>query len=130
MNTSDSSWAFSHAQDGDEEWPKALSRKDATAYVRAVKRYGLEQRLPEIAAEVGPNLESAPEPAQCVPYTSSAYHNHTRTLPYYPCLESAPEFAQCALHLPCLHQTELHLPYHPRLQNFLKAGNRHCVVTK
>ena len=59
-------------QDGDEEWPKALSRKDATAYVRAVKRYGLEQRLPEIAAEVGPNLESAPEPAQCAAAIFSA----------------------------------------------------------
>jgi chromodomain-helicase-DNA-binding protein 1 len=54
-------------QEEDEEWPKGLSRKDATAYVRAVKRYGLEQRLPEIAAEVGPSLEAAPDSAQCAP---------------------------------------------------------------
>jgi chromodomain-helicase-DNA-binding protein 1 len=47
-----------------DDWPRALNRKDAVAFVRAVKRYGLESRLPDVAAEVGPSLLQAPEPAQ------------------------------------------------------------------
>lgn len=35
--------------------------------MRGVKQYGLEARLPEIAAEVGPTLDNAPPAAQCVP---------------------------------------------------------------
>ena len=59
-------------QEDFEEWPRALSRRDAGAYVRAVKRYGLEQRLPEIAADVGASLEAAPEAAQCAPLADSS----------------------------------------------------------
>ncbi|KIY92937.1 chromodomain-helicase-DNA-binding protein 1 [Monoraphidium neglectum] len=39
---------------------RTISRRDAAAFVRAVRRYGLPQRLPAIAAEVGPALEDAP----------------------------------------------------------------------
>lgn len=49
----------------EEDWPKALNRREAGAFVRGVKQYGLESRLPEIAAEVGPTLDSAPPAAQC-----------------------------------------------------------------
>ena len=48
----------------DNEWPPSLNRKDATAFIRAVKRYGLEIRLPQIAAEIGPVMEEAPEDAR------------------------------------------------------------------
>jgi chromodomain-helicase-DNA-binding protein 1 len=36
-----------------------LSRKDAAAFVRAARRYGLKARLPAIAAEVGGAVEEA-----------------------------------------------------------------------
>ena len=49
----------------DNGWPPSLNRKDATAFIRAVKRYGLEARLPQIAAEVGTVMEEAPEDAKC-----------------------------------------------------------------
>ena len=49
----------------DNGWPPSLNRKDATAFIRAVKRYGLEARLPQIAAEVGPVMGEAPEDAMC-----------------------------------------------------------------
>ena len=49
----------------DNGWPPSPNRKDATAFIRAVKRYGLEARLPQIAAEVGPVMEEAPEDAKC-----------------------------------------------------------------
>ena len=48
----------------DNGWPPSLNRKDATAFIKAVKRYGLEARLPQIAAEVGPVMEEAPEEAK------------------------------------------------------------------
>ena len=48
----------------DNGWPPSLNRKDATAFIRAVKRYGLEIRLPQIAAEIGPVMEEAPEDAR------------------------------------------------------------------
>ncbi len=48
----------------DNGWPPSLNRKDATAFLRAVKRYGLEVRLPQIAAEVGTVMEEAPEDAK------------------------------------------------------------------
>jgi chromodomain-helicase-DNA-binding protein 1 len=38
---------------------RSLSRKDATAFVRAARRYGLKARLPAIAAEVGGAVEEA-----------------------------------------------------------------------
>ncbi len=48
----------------DNGWPPSLNRKDATAFIKAVKRYGLEARLAKIAAEVGPVMEEAPEEAK------------------------------------------------------------------
>jgi len=48
----------------DNGWPPSLNRKDATAFIKAVKRYGLEARLQQIAAEVGPVMEDAPEDAK------------------------------------------------------------------
>ncbi|EIE23598.1 hypothetical protein COCSUDRAFT_47361 [Coccomyxa subellipsoidea C-169] len=48
----------------EDDWPRALNRREATAFVRGVKQYGLEARLPEIAAEVGPTLDNAPPAAQ------------------------------------------------------------------
>ena len=48
----------------DNGWPPSLNRKDATAFIRAVKRYGLEIRLPQIAMEIGPVMEEAPEDAR------------------------------------------------------------------
>jgi hypothetical protein len=38
---------------------RSLSRKDATAFVRAARRYGLKARLPAIAAEIGGAVEEA-----------------------------------------------------------------------
>jgi hypothetical protein len=61
----------------EEDWPRALNRREATAFVRGVKHYGLESRLPEIAAEVGPTLETAPSAAQCAPLTVQCSHNPT-----------------------------------------------------
>lgn len=59
----------------DNGWPPSLNRKDATAFIKAVKRYGLEIRLPQIAAEVGPVMEEAPEAAKCAPrYDASECH--------------------------------------------------------
>ena len=43
---------------------QALSRRDANAFVKAVKRYGLPSRLPQIAVEVGPVMEHAPQNAR------------------------------------------------------------------
>lgn len=43
---------------------RSLSRKDATAFVRAVRRYGLKSRLPAIAAEVAGPLEDVGLPQQ------------------------------------------------------------------
>lgn len=34
-------------------WPPALNKKDATAFVRAVRRFGLVERLDAIANECG-----------------------------------------------------------------------------
>ena len=56
-----------HVGPQDNGWPPALNRKDATAFIRAVKRYGLEIRLPQIAAEIGPVMEEAPEEARQAP---------------------------------------------------------------
>ncbi|KAK9824197.1 hypothetical protein WJX72_008454 [[Myrmecia] bisecta] len=44
--------------------PRRLSRRDAGMFVRAVKRFGLLARMPEIAKEVGPSMENASEPAR------------------------------------------------------------------
>lgn len=41
-----------------------LSRRDATTFVRAVRRHGLKSRLPAIAAEVGGVVEEADLPQQ------------------------------------------------------------------
>ncbi|CAL8472046.1 g11588 [Coccomyxa elongata] len=57
-------WPSDSTLEPEEDWPKALNRREAGAFVRGVKQYGLESRLPEIAAEVGPTLDSAPPAAQ------------------------------------------------------------------
>lgn len=66
----------------EEDWPKALNRREAGAFVRGVKQYGLESRLLEIAAEVGPTLDSAPPAAQCA---SSSY-----AMPFLLCCSCPP----------------------------------------
>eukprot|EP00879_Flechtneria_rotunda_P012304 GHRR01012851.1.p1 GENE.GHRR01012851.1~~GHRR01012851.1.p1 ORF type:complete len:597 (+),score=210.52 GHRR01012851.1:462-2252(+) len=43
---------------------RPLSRRDAAAFVRAVRRYGLQSRLPSIAAEVGGVLKEVGLPEQ------------------------------------------------------------------
>lgn len=55
------------AEEGERPWPRTLSKRDAAAWVRAVRRYGLEARLPDIAREVGPALEGASQSALCAP---------------------------------------------------------------
>lgn len=42
----------------------SLSKRDAVAFVRAVRRYGLQSRLADIASEVGGAVESAEPQAQ------------------------------------------------------------------
>jgi hypothetical protein len=42
----------------------SLSKRDAVAFVRAVRRYGLQSRLADIAVEVGGAVESAEPRAQ------------------------------------------------------------------
>lgn len=42
----------------------SLSKRDAVAFVRAVRRHGLQSRLADIAAEVGGAVESAEPQAQ------------------------------------------------------------------
>jgi chromodomain-helicase-DNA-binding protein 1 len=44
--------------------PRSLSRRDATAFVRAVRRFGLKSKLPAIVSEVGGVLEEAGLPQQ------------------------------------------------------------------
>ncbi|KAK9828376.1 hypothetical protein WJX81_001254 [Elliptochloris bilobata] len=51
------------AAEGERPWPRTLSKRDAAVWVRAVRRYGLEARLPDVAREVGPALEGAPNSA-------------------------------------------------------------------
>ncbi len=57
--------ARQEAAEGERPWPRTLSKRDAAVWVRAVRRFGLEARLPEIAREVGPALEGAPHSALC-----------------------------------------------------------------
>eukprot|EP00198_Chlamydomonas_reinhardtii_P013917 XP_001703254.1 chromodomain-helicase-DNA-binding protein [Chlamydomonas reinhardtii] len=46
-------------EDGSEPDARSLSRRDAAAFVRAVRRYGRPERLADVAAEVGRSLEEA-----------------------------------------------------------------------
>lgn len=43
---------------------RTISRRDANAFVRGVRRYGQPSRMSDIAAEVGPALQEAPAPHQ------------------------------------------------------------------
>ena len=47
-----------------EEWPASCSRRDANLFLRGVKRFGTIDRLPDIAAEIGPSFESIPDAAR------------------------------------------------------------------
>jgi len=64
--------ARQEAAEGERPWPRTLSKRDAAVWVRAVRRFGLEARLPEIAREVGPALEGAPHSALCAPPAARA----------------------------------------------------------
>lgn len=46
-------------EDGSEPETRTLSRRDAAAFVRGVRRYGRVDRLADIASEVGRALEEA-----------------------------------------------------------------------
>ncbi len=46
-------------EDGSEADSRSLSRRDAAAFVRAVRRYGRSERLADVASEVGRSLEEA-----------------------------------------------------------------------
>lgn len=48
----------------------SLSKKDATAFLRAVKKYGTESKMDAVAAEVGPALEDAPDSARTALYNA------------------------------------------------------------
>lgn len=56
---------WQEAVEGERPWPRTLSKRDAAAWVRSVRRFGLEARLSDIAREVGPALEGAPHSALC-----------------------------------------------------------------
>lgn len=45
-------------QGGSEEWPGSCSRRDANLFLRGVKRFGTIDRLPDIAAEIGPSFDN------------------------------------------------------------------------
>ncbi|KAK9788572.1 hypothetical protein WJX73_002856 [Symbiochloris irregularis] len=46
--------------DAMEVWPKRLSRRDAGAFLRGVRRYGRPERLADIAEEAGPTMATMP----------------------------------------------------------------------
>ncbi|GIL73203.1 hypothetical protein Vretifemale_3383 [Volvox reticuliferus] len=46
-------------EDSGEPEPRSLSRRDAAAFVRAVRRYGRQERLADVASEVGRSLEES-----------------------------------------------------------------------
>ena len=50
-------------EDG-QEWPAACSRRDANLFLRGVKRFGTIDRLPDIAAEIGPSFDSISDAAR------------------------------------------------------------------
>ncbi|KAL0021888.1 hypothetical protein WJX77_011593 [Trebouxia sp. C0004] len=50
-------------EDG-QEWPATCSRRDANLFLRGVKRFGTIDRLPDIAAEIGPSFDSIPDAAR------------------------------------------------------------------
>ena len=72
---------WQEAVEGERPWPRTLSKRDAAAWVRAVRRFGLEARLPDIAREVGPALEGAPHSALCALLAPSPPSK--RTLPSF-----------------------------------------------
>ena len=43
-----------------DTWPKRLSRRDAGAFLRGVKRYGRPERLADIAEEAGASMAALP----------------------------------------------------------------------
>ena len=50
-------------EDG-QEWPATCSRRDANLFLRGVKRFGTIDRLPDVAAEIGPSFDSIPDAAR------------------------------------------------------------------
>ncbi len=50
-------------EDG-QDWPAACSRRDANLFLRGVKRFGTIDRLPDIAAEIGPSFDNISDAAR------------------------------------------------------------------
>ena len=53
-------------QSRSEEWPGSCSRRDANLFLRGVKRFGTMDRLPDIAAEIGPSFDNICDAARSV----------------------------------------------------------------
>lgn len=60
-------------QGSSEEWPGSCSRRDANLFLRGVKRFGTIDRLPDIAAEIGPSFEGICNAARSVFIDQESY---------------------------------------------------------
>ena len=59
------SWVLVLQEEEDgHEWPATCSRRDANLFLRGVKRFGTIDRLPDIAAEIGPSFDHIPDAAR------------------------------------------------------------------
>ena len=69
-------------QAGTEYWHKKLSRRDAGAFLKGMKRYGRPERLADIAQEAGPSLAPLPMAALhalwrgLIAYASPSFDKH------------------------------------------------------
>lgn len=62
-----SAWpVMQDGQGSSEEWPSSCSRRDANLFLRGVKRFGTIDRLPDIAAEIGPSFDNVSDAARWV----------------------------------------------------------------
>ena len=72
-------------QGGSEEWPASCSRRDANLFLRGVKRFGTIDRLPDIAAEIGPSFDNICDAARSMPIPLSLAINCFETHCDNPC---------------------------------------------